>query len=157
MTVYYRTWAELSHEEGGGGEDCRTIGCISVEEQRQVLADITNTPEYVHILYTHFLILEGEEDDMPTNEIVSLMTKFIKENSFELTFEGMDLKFTSLAERNVYNETQIRGWCRQTCRRCLKCSEFRINCTILGEEALCILDLSHKTLSNGHLNKLFST
>ena len=144
MTVYYRTWAELSHEEGGGGEDCRTIGCISVEEQRQVLADITNTPEYVHILYTHFLILEGEEDDMPTNEIVSLMTKFIKENSFELTFEGMDLKFTSLAERNVYNETQIRGWCRQTCRRCL--AMFRINCTILSEGAWCILDLSNKRL-----------
>ena len=119
MAVYIRTGAEMRHEEGGGGEDCRTIGCISVEEQRQVLADITNTPEYVHILYTHFLILEGEEDDMPTNEIVSLMTKFIKENSFELTFEGMDLKFTSLAERNVYNETQIRGWCRQTWRRCL--------------------------------------
>ena len=55
------------------------------------------------------------------------MTNFIKENSFELTFEGMNIKFTSLQvffggddyfkqnclkERNLYNESLLYDWCK---------------------------------------------
>ena len=39
---------------------------------------------------------EGPENETSTNDIVSKMTNFIKENSFELTFDGMNIKFTSL-------------------------------------------------------------
>ena len=44
---------------------------------------------------------EGPENETSTNDIVSKMTNFIKENSFELTFDGMNIKFTSLQVSRV--------------------------------------------------------
>merc|ERR1719189_1251072 len=68
-----------------------------------------------------------------------MMTKFIKENCFELTFEGMDLKFTSLQERNIYNESQIRVWCRDGDLETFVTGEFDI-ITIMGNRTQ-VLDL----------------
>ena len=56
----------------------------------------------------------------------------VQENCFELTFEGMDLKFTSLQERNIYNESQIRDWCRDGDLETFVTGEFDI-ITIMGE------------------------
>ena len=69
------------------------------------------------------------------------MTNFIKENSFELTFDGMDLKFTSLRviyilspilitlftqERNVYNESLLYDWCKDGDLKSYVTGEFEV-------------------------------
>ena len=88
------------------------MGCIPEHELEQIFEEILDTSEYVYILYVDFIIREGPLNETTTNEIVSIMTNFIKENSFELTFEGMEIKFTSLQERNIYNESQLKDWCK---------------------------------------------
>ena len=180
IAAYYATaWlGYLSQEDGTAGEDCITIGCISLEVRhdldilgnwqtdqsifscrsfwmfilahcpsRETFDEIPNwlpTPLIYHCevqsaltynrqtisgtwwsirwyhhhsgvcVHTGCLIYhqelkiislnttqltcnrEGPANETSTNDIVSKMTNFIKENSFELTFEGMNIKFTSL-------------------------------------------------------------
>ena len=47
----------------------------------------------------HWFFREGGQNETSTNEIVSIMTNYIQENSFELGFDGMEIKFTSLQEK----------------------------------------------------------
>ena len=76
------------------------------------------------------------------------MTNFIKENSFELTFDGMNIKFTSLQvsgsalcppgltdiqERNIYNESQLYDWCKDGDLQSFATGEFDVF-TSSGEE-----------------------
>ena len=51
----------------------------------------------------------------------------------------MDLKFTSLQERNVYNSSQIRDWCRDGDLVTYVTGEFDI-ITIMGNK-LCVINL----------------
>ena len=102
----------LSEELSNDIDTCFTIGCISLEELDKAFEEILETPEYVYILYVSFVIKEGPPDETSTNEIVSRMTNFIKENSFEISVDGMNIKFTSLKERNIYNDSMIKDWCK---------------------------------------------
>ena len=102
----------LSEELSGDIDTCFTIGCISWKQLDKAFDEIFETPEYVYILYVNFVIKEGPEDETSTNEIVSRMTNFIKENSFEISVDGMNIKFTSLKERNIYNDYVIKDWCK---------------------------------------------
>ena len=95
-----------------------------------------------------FFHREGPENETSTNDIVSKMTNFIKENSFELTFDGMNIKFTSLQvsgsalcppgltdiqERNIYNESQLYDWCKDGDLQSFATGEFDVF-TSSGEE-----------------------
>ena len=80
---------ELSNETI---DNCFTIGCVSWKELDKAFDEIYETPEYVYILYVNFIIKEGPDDETSTNEIVSRMTNFIKENSFEINVDGMNIK-----------------------------------------------------------------
>ena len=51
----------------------------------------------------------------------------------------MDLKFTSLQERNVYNSSQIRNWCRDGDLETYVTGEFDI-ITIMGNKH-CVINL----------------
>ena len=51
----------------------------------------------------------------------------------------MDLKFTSLQERNVYNSSQIRDWCRDGDLVTYVTGEFDI-ITIMGNKH-CVVNL----------------
>ena len=53
-------------------------------------------------LNRHWFFREGGQNETSTNEIVSIMTNYIQENSFELGFDGMEIKFTSLQEKKSF-------------------------------------------------------
>ena len=55
-------------------------------EAYMVLENVTASPEYVYILYVHFIILDGAPNETETSEIVSLMTKFIKARPVKRVF-----------------------------------------------------------------------
>ena len=63
--------------------DCKLFtpaaGCLTWSEAYMVLENVTAAPEYVYILYVHFLIRDGAPNETETSEIVALMTKFIKD------------------------------------------------------------------------------
>ena len=65
---------------------CFTIGCMTWTEAYMMLENVTASPEYVYILYVHFLILDGAPDETETSEIVALMTKFIKDRPVKSIF-----------------------------------------------------------------------
>ena len=98
---------ELSSDPG-----CLTIGCVTWDQLEKAFDEISLTPEYVYILYVSFIIRRGPEEETATHEIVSRMTNFIKENCFEISVDGMNIKFTSLQERNIYNDSMIKDWCK---------------------------------------------
>ena len=41
-----------------------------------------------------------------------MMTNWIRENEFELTYDGMEIKFTTLRERNIHTDKEISDWCK---------------------------------------------
>ena len=67
-------------------DKCFTIGCMTWAEAYMVLENVTASPEYVYILYVHFIILDGAPNETETSEIVSLMTKFIKARPVKRVF-----------------------------------------------------------------------
>ena len=66
---------------------CVHTGCLIYHQELKIIS--LNTTQLT-------CNREGPSNETSTNDIVSKMTNFIKENSFELTFDGMNIKFTSL-------------------------------------------------------------
>ena len=93
-------------------EDCPNIGCMSHNETLSMLELLRNRSEWVHVFYVSFVMSKGPVTETETDKVVGLMTNWIRENSFELELEGLNVKFTTLQERNVHDEKDLNWWCK---------------------------------------------
>ena len=80
----------------------------------------------VYISYVSFVLRKGSENETKTDEVVAIVTNWIRENCFKLTYHGMEIKFTSLQERSVYTEKQMQEWCRDGDLRTYGTGQFEI-------------------------------
>ena len=110
----------------GNNESCQTIGCLSEDEMDKIFQELENTTEWVYILHVSFVLREGPTNETKTDEAVALMTNWINENCFEFTFEGMEIKFTTLQERNIHTDKQIYDWCKDGDLKIYVTGEFEI-------------------------------
>ena len=116
---YKKAWDLLVNDSNGGLDwtgDCPTIGCLSGDKMGEIIDELGNTTEWVYILYVSFVRREGTENETKTDEVVAIMTNWIRENCFKLTYHGMEIKFTNLQERSIYTDKQMWEWCRNYIR-----------------------------------------
>ena len=59
-----------------------------------------------------FVLTEGPANETQTDEAVVRMTNWIYQNCFELKYDGMEIKFTTLQERNIHTDKQMNEWCK---------------------------------------------
>ena len=93
-------------------ETCQLISCLTVNESHAMYENLKDKAEWVYILYLSFIMTEGQENETATDIVVARMISLITENSFEIPFEGLKIKFTTLHERNIHSEKDLIWWCK---------------------------------------------
>ena len=104
-------WLRLVQSHGWE-KDCPTIGCFSLEDMTVIMEEVGNTTEWAYILKVSFVLREGPENETKTDEIVAMMTNWIRVNEFELKYEGMHIKFTTLREKNTHTDKEMNDLCK---------------------------------------------